>query len=187
MSAAIVGTSPGALIRPREKFRGTWGLTPGAATLEAVTLGLFRQDLATGMQRLFSEGLTATGLAYPVSQPAVAPGDLAATMDFRITTTAPGNTTVAALARKLDELAGGFRYELLRLAFVPEGESAAAAQAARDQITAAESGAVEASAPHESFLGGLQTTYKTAVYIMAGGVALYLLVETGTLRKAFAK
>ncbi len=190
MSVTIVGTSASATVRSREKYRATWGVTPGGVTLEAVTLGALRQNLAAEIRAIFEERLTRTGVAYPVSQPAVAPGDLAATLDLRTVATLPSGTTVAALARMLEAVSFGGRFILLRLERVPEGQSQAAATTARDAVTAAANTEVEKSSPvpDTDFFGDLfkklGETYRTAVYLMAGGVVVYLLWSSGALKKA---
>ena len=188
---AFYGTTQGAIVRPRELYRVSYGATPGGLTLDALTLGLFRQSLAAGMDRLYNGGLAGTGLAYPASAPAVAPGAVASTMDIRINASLPAGTvlTAAALARKLDELAtaGGGRYTLLRLELLTGGESSAEAQRNRDKVTADLSEKILEARPHYSLLEGLSDTYKTAVYIMAGGVVLYLLVSTGAISKGITE
>ena len=94
MSAKLVNVTSGEKLGDRQTFR---------ITLEADSLGqLFNSAFLRGMQELY-EALAATRLVYPISQPSALPGQQAAVIDVRVSSTGQ-NATVADMVRAIDQL-----------------------------------------------------------------------------------
>lgn len=125
-------TAPGDQLGARARFRLTFGTSDFAKLLSAAG-----DVFGPAMQRTYDR-ISATGLVFPISTLALAPGDLAAVVDVRVKTGADA-ATVAALVSRLDALENVTTVETIeRLGDAPEypAEEARVLDRAQRQATA---------------------------------------------------
>lgn len=172
-----VRCAPGDLLRGGDRFRATWAATGTGSTLVSWLTGRGVKD---NLDYLFAAGIVATGLGFPVSPPAVAPGDDAGTLDLQIALAVPAGVTVGRLATALEEQATlGRNLSLTRLERYAAAAGSQADATARTgatatgNATAAESGLSGAVVAVKKGVSSLLHT-AVVVAIVAGGVYLFV-------------